>query len=213
MKKHIYLNIKFNRLGLKILFGLMVSLLFHGYCLSQNERLELDGWLKMVPDTGATSTLQPGTIRLNQINNDLEGYTGDHWLSLTAGDTKLYPFGEDKNPVTEKLFIESSDTVSITVGFSVAVDGDYLIAGAPNTFARTGAAYIFQKTDTGWVEMQKLEASDGAAYDYFGWTVSISGSFAVIGSPYDDFGSPQTSIRGQLMYSILMVQHGKNRQN
>ena len=32
----------------------------------------------------------------------------------------------------------------------------------------------------------KLTASDAAAYDHFGWSVSISGDRAVVGSHYDD---------------------------
>jgi hypothetical protein len=38
------------------------------------------------------------------------------------------------------------------------------------------------------VELQKLTASDGAAGDYFGWSVSLSsdGTTALIGAPHDD---------------------------
>jgi len=37
-------------------------------------------------------------------------------------------------------------------------------------------------------EQAKLLASDGVAYDEFGFSVSISGDYALIGSPYDDDG-------------------------
>ena len=50
-----------------------------------------------------------------------------------------------------------------------------------------GAVYIFQKDSGGtWTEQQKLTASDGQSTDYFGFSVSISGSKVVIGAPYED---------------------------
>lgn len=37
-----------------------------------------------------------------------------------------------------------------------------------------------------WVQKAKLIASDGAAYDYFGSSVSISGDYAIVGAVHDD---------------------------
>ena len=37
-----------------------------------------------------------------------------------------------------------------------------------------------------WSQRSKVVASDGAAGDQFGWSVSIYGNIAVIGSRYDD---------------------------
>jgi hypothetical protein len=39
---------------------------------------------------------------------------------------------------------------------------------------------------TTWRERQKLLASDGAAYDWFGRSVSISGDYAIVGAVWDD---------------------------
>ena len=37
-----------------------------------------------------------------------------------------------------------------------------------------------------WDEIIKVAASDRAADDYFGWSVAVSGDYAVVRSPYED---------------------------
>ena len=49
-----------------------------------------------------------------------------------------------------------------------------------------GSAYIFKSDGTSWSQQQKLLASDGAAGDYFGYSVSISGDYAIVGAYQDD---------------------------
>jgi hypothetical protein len=53
-----------------------------------------------------------------------------------------------------------------------------------------GAAYVFScPTATSCTQASKLTASDGAAYDQFGFSVGVSGSVVVIGAPYKTIGS------------------------
>ena len=77
-------------------------------------------------------------------------------------------------------------------GWSVAISGDYAIVGAyANTDAGTnsGSAYIFRRTGTNtWDTGTKIVASDLAARDYFGWSVAISGDYAIVGAHKDDDG-------------------------
>ncbi|MDD5327928.1 MAG: peptidylprolyl isomerase [Phycisphaerae bacterium] len=67
-------------------------------------------------------------------------------------------------------------------GFSVAVDGDFAIVGAPGDNSYTGAAYIFECNDGIWTEQSRLTASSGHAGDYFGASVSISANHAIVGA-------------------------------
>jgi len=77
-------------------------------------------------------------------------------------------------------------------GWSVAVSGSTIVVGSiddaigGNSFQ--GSAYVFNRQGTGWVETQKLTASDGAAEDSFGWSVAVSGSTIVVGVPFDSIG-------------------------
>ena len=70
-------------------------------------------------------------------------------------------------------------------GRSVAISGDYAIVGAPNNTVNdknSGSAYIFKRTDGTWSQMQVLVAEDAARNDKFGWSVSISGNYAIVGA-------------------------------
>jgi len=69
-----------------------------------------------------------------------------------------------------------------SLGFSVAISDGRAIVGAPGASmagSLSGAAYVFDVT-TGR-ELFKLVASDGAAGDLFGYSVSISGDRALVG--------------------------------
>ncbi len=77
-------------------------------------------------------------------------------------------------------------------GYSVAIDGDYLISGAPlasSALGTTGSAYIFSRSGSNWLQQQKLVPADGEENDKFGGSVGLSGSIAVIGSNGDDIAN------------------------
>ncbi len=73
-------------------------------------------------------------------------------------------------------------------GYSVSISGDYAIVGADEYFksGATGSAYIFKRDGTTWIQQAKASASDAAADDYFGDSVSISGDYAIVGARGDD---------------------------
>ncbi len=72
-------------------------------------------------------------------------------------------------------------------GSSVAIsaDGTRIIVGADFAYSRTGAAYVFARSDTQWAEEQKLTGN--SAYGQFGGAVRISadGRYAIVGALFD----------------------------
>jgi hypothetical protein len=81
-------------------------------------------------------------------------------------------------------------------GVYVANSGDTVVAGSvlDDSGANTdqGSAYVFVKPESGWADMTqtaKLMASDGAASDYLGNSVAVSGDRVVVGAYIDDIGS------------------------
>lgn len=83
------------------------------------------------------------------------------------------------------------------LGRSVAISGDTAIVGAPGAGpaeGRPGAAYVYTRSGGAWTERQVITASDGAAGDSFGASVTMSGDTAVIGAPGDD--TPGTPVTG-----------------
>ena len=83
-------------------------------------------------------------------------------------------------------------------GSSMAISGDNAIVGTygdDDKGSDSGSVYIFQQNAGVWGEAQKITASDGAAYDYFGSSVAISGDSAIVGaSKDDDKGSDSGSV-------------------
>ena len=75
-------------------------------------------------------------------------------------------------------------------GYSVSVSGDTAIIGSPfddDSGSGSGSAYVFTHDGSGsWTQQAKLLASDRAIFDRFGYSVSVSGDTALIGSPDND---------------------------
>ncbi|MBZ0327552.1 MAG: FG-GAP repeat protein, partial [Altibacter sp.] len=79
----------------------------------------------------------------------------------------------------------------------VAISGNYAIVGASGEDHKVsvgafekdvGAAYIFEREGISpyeWKEVKKIVAPDGAAGDYFGGSVSISGDYIIVGAAWD----------------------------
>ncbi|MGD9127336.1 MAG: Ig-like domain-containing protein, partial [Planctomycetia bacterium] len=75
-------------------------------------------------------------------------------------------------------------------GYSVDIDGTIAIVGAVNGAnddgIESGSAYIFEQTDTGWVQVAKLNANDGDFPDNFGCSVAISGTTVIVGAKWNE---------------------------
>jgi len=90
--------------------------------------------------------------------------------------------------------VASDRASSDRFGTSVCIDGEYAVVGAfvedhdangANTLSNAGSAYIFKKDQGGtdnWGQVKKIVASDRAAIDQFGFSVSISGDYVLIGA-------------------------------
>jgi hypothetical protein len=75
-------------------------------------------------------------------------------------------------------------------GQSVAIQGDVALVGAHGVDHEEngpGSAFVFRRTDEGWVLEQELRGFEGVGLLRFGWSVSLSGSgsVAAVGAPED----------------------------
>jgi len=93
---------------------------------------------------------------------------------------------------TQTAKLTASDAAANdSFGDSVSILGDTAIVGADQTLIDPGSAYVFVKPAGGWADSTqtaKLTASDAAADDKFGSSVSISGDTAIVGANSDDDG-------------------------
>ena len=124
------------------------------------------------------------------INGDyaIIGAYGDDDNGDRSGSA--YIFTRSGSTWNEQAKILASDGELIDYfGLSVSIDEDYAIIGAYHDDDNgdwSGSAYIFTRSGSTWNEQAKLLASDGAAFDEFGYSVSIDGDYAIIGARWDD---------------------------
>jgi hypothetical protein len=94
-------------------------------------------------------------------------------------------------PVQSAQLLASNSATNDWFGFAVDIDAARIVVGAPYKSATTqysGAAYVFVRSGSNWVQEAILTASDGAPVDLFGYSVAISGDTIVVGSYGNDAG-------------------------
>jgi len=109
------------------------------------------------------------------------------------GPGSAYIFTRTDNTWKQQQKLTASDgEVNDQFGrWSVSLDGDTALIGAPGDDRERGSAYVFIRTEDGWKQQQKLTASDGTACDQFGCSVSLDGNTALIGAKgYFDLINP-----------------------
>lgn len=105
-----------------------------------------------------------------------------------GGTGAAYVFVDNSGTWSQQAELTSSDGVAgDEFGISVALSGSTMLMGAPyHTFGTSdvpGAAYVFADNGGTWSQQAELTSSDGVAFDQFGYSVALSGSTAVGGSP------------------------------
>ena len=155
-----------------------------------------DGGLAFEDDTANPALLlgyeetATGTVTL--VVTDGEGLSTTVSFLLPPGlfPDELVQEPDGDPPVGQMFKLTGSDgAAGDYCGYSVSISGDTALVGAPlddDLGDRSGSAYVFRWNGESWVQVQKLTASDGAAGDVFGWSVSISGDTALVGAFGDD---------------------------
>ena len=151
--------------------------------------------------TGSTWTQQQKILATDGAPGDLFGFS----VSIDGNTALIGAFYNDNNGVNsgsayvftrigtswvqQQKLIASDGKASDNFGYSVSLAGDTALIGAHGVDDNghdSGSAYVFTRTGTTWTQEAKLLASDGAAEDWFGVDVSLSGHTALIGAPLDD---------------------------
>jgi hypothetical protein len=120
-------------------------------------------------------------------------------IGTQAGQGAVYVFTEPANGwtnATETAELTASDgAANDNLGWSVAVNGPTITAGAPSHAVgdndTQGAVYVFTKPAGGWtnaIQSAELSASDGASGDELGSSVAISADTIVAGAPQRSVG-------------------------
>ena len=114
-------------------------------------------------------------------------------VTVFTEDDELLPLSGASFVEQLPLLLASDGLGSDQLGYSVSIDGEYAVVGAPYADDEilgvdSGAAYVFHRSNGVWQQQRKLTALDGEAGDQFGWSVSISGDVVVVGARWEDQG-------------------------
>ena len=120
------------------------------------------------------------------------GAPGDTVNGLFSGSAYIFK-KNGTNWINQAKLIPNDGESEDWFGRCVSINGDHAIVSAykdDDNGPESGSAYIFQRNDTLWNQQSKLLAFDGSANDQFGYSVSITDSFAVVGARYYDYYTP-----------------------
>jgi hypothetical protein len=134
--------------------------------------------------------------------SDTIGLVGAYWddIGSNVDQGSAYIFrnlNTATGTITQNAKLQASDgAAGDEFGYSVSLSGTTGLVGARGdstgvTFYH-GSAYVFRNLDTATgtiTQNVKLVASDAAANDFFGGSVSLSGTIGLVGAAWDDIGS------------------------
>ncbi|MCH2133866.1 MAG: FG-GAP repeat protein, partial [Phycisphaerales bacterium] len=162
--------------------------------------------------SGNNNTVKPncGDTDGDSYNDDVDAFPLDNteWVDTDGdgiGDNgDNYPDDSDNDGITDyceadfplviadtELKQLADDGASVDYfGYSVSLDGDHAVVGAwggDDNGSDSGSAYIFVNNHNGsWSQQAKFTADDAAGSDYFGFSVSIAGDYALVGATGED---------------------------
>ncbi len=88
--------------------------------------------------------------------------------------------------IEENKLVEIGGKPNNFFGRSVSIEKNIILVGAWGDSEASGSVYIFKYFNSNWIEEAKMNASDASGNDRFGYQVSLSDRFAVIGAYGDD---------------------------
>lgn len=114
----------------------------------------------------------------------LIGTEGDDQAATDMNEGCAYVFLRNGSTWTQQAQLIASDTqTDHAFGTAVALTGDSALIGATGSDGYRGAAYVFERNGTNWLQSSKLSADQGLPYDTFGGAIALMEDLAVAGSP------------------------------
>ncbi len=134
-----------------------------------------------------------GSVAVSGDTAVVGAYREDGATNSLADSGAVYVFTRSAGTWTQQAVLRASNAGADDIfGSSLAISGDTIIVGAlredgpTNLASNSGAAYVFVRSGTTWTQQTILRASNAEANDWFGFSVAISGSTAVVGAPFED---------------------------
>jgi len=170
---------------------------------------------KLMADDGADYDCFGWSVSLSADGNTalVGACNGDTPAGQDAGSAYVFVRSGSSWSQQAKLTADDGAAGDISgVSVSLSEDGTTALVGAPSqptAAVPTGGAYVFVRSGGNWSQQAKLTADDGAEWDSFGVSVSLSrdGTTALVGAFLDDApvgqdaGSAYVFVRGGSSWS------------
>ena len=154
---------------------------------------------------GGSVSLDGLTLAVTASGDDSNGL--DPFNNFVQGSGAAYVFVQDPVDLTwsQQAFLKASNpSQRDTFGRTIGLSGDTIVISANSEDSDSvgvngamnddgdgsGAAYIFRRSGTSWVETDFLKASNSTTFFAFGSAVAISGDLIAVSAVGDDSGSP-----------------------
>jgi len=148
---------------------------------------------KLTASDGASLDYFGYSVSISGNNIVVGAYKGDGNVNNSGSAYVFTKSGASWSTTTQTAKLTASDGASDDrFGWAVSISGNSIVISAyfdDDDGTDSGSAYVFTKSGASWSTMTqtaKLTASDGASFDYFGKSVSISGDNIVVGAYHDD---------------------------
>jgi hypothetical protein len=143
-------------------------------------------------------------------DSNATGVNGNQDNNSASDSGAAYVFTRNGTIWSQQAYLKTSNTeAGDGFGYSIAIDGDTVMVGAPyedsnatgmngdqnnNLATNSGAVYVFTRSIGTWSQQAYLKASNTGGNDEFGWSLAISGEVVVVGAHYED--SNATGVNG-----------------
>jgi hypothetical protein len=130
------------------------------------------------------------------------GVNGDQSDNSAPRSGAAYVFVRQGTSWSQQAYLKASNAgAGDLFGETVALSGDTVVVAArdeassareingnqnDNRARTAGAVYVFVRNGTNWSQQAYLKASNADAYDFFGWSVAVSGDTVVVEASGED---------------------------
>jgi hypothetical protein len=153
---------------------------------------------------GTTVALYGATAVIGAPNerSNATGVNGNQSDNSALASGAVYVFVRNGTAWSQEAYLKASNTETFdSLGSSVAISGDTIVAGAPaedsaatginngqsdNSSSNSGAAYVFVRNTGAWSQQAYLKASNTGSGDAFGRSVAIAGDRILVGADWED---------------------------
>ncbi|MBC8172524.1 MAG: FG-GAP repeat protein [Chitinophagales bacterium] len=151
----------------------------------------ITGYNPVADPDGATGDHSGGSVSISGNYAIIGSYLDDVGGNTNQGSASIYQYNDGGWVLMQKL-TDANGGPNDLFGCSVSISGNFAIVGAywddAGTNADQGSVSVYQYDGSSWVLTEKLIDGTGAAGDFFGISVSISGNYLIVGSSGDDIG-------------------------